>query len=167
VETLCAPEDLVAWMRLADVLPPTGRVRADDGHLRRARALREAVDGLVSAHLEGRRPAQADVAELQRALEAAPERTRVGLRDGRLALEDGAADDPVGHGLGVIARDAARMLGTDERDRVRVCASDTCSARFYDRSPAGRRRWCSMSGCGNREKVRRHRASAGRTEETA
>jgi predicted RNA-binding Zn ribbon-like protein len=51
------------------------------------------------------------------------------------------------------------MLGSEgERGRIRVCASDTCSARFYDRSPAGGRRWCSMQACGNLDKVRRHRA---------
>ena len=60
--------------------------------------------------------------------------------------------------LGTIALDAARMLGDPaERARVRVCASETCSARFYDRSPAGRRRWCSMRTCGNEAKARRHR----------
>ena len=45
----------------------------------------------------------------------------------------------------------------------RACASarsETCSARFYDRSPAGRRRWCSMAACGNDEKARRHRPSS-------
>ena len=63
--------------------------------------------------------------------------------------------------LGEIALDAARMLGDPaQRARVRVCASDTCSARFYDRSPAGRRRWCSMRTCGNEAKARRHRARA-------
>ena len=52
-----------------------------------------------------------------------------------------------------------QMLGTPaERDRVRICESDTCSARFYDRSPAGKRRWCSMQTCGNAAKARRHRA---------
>jgi predicted RNA-binding Zn ribbon-like protein len=52
------------------------------------------------------------------------------------------------------------MLGTgEERARVRICGSETCSARFYDRSPAGRRRWCSMQACGNVEKARRHRAA--------
>jgi predicted RNA-binding Zn ribbon-like protein len=69
----------------------------------------------------------------------------------------------------MVALDAARMLGTPaERARIRICASDTCSARFYDRSPAGRRRWCSMQGCGNVAKARRHRArlAATATEET-
>jgi len=61
----------------------------------------------------------------------------------------------------MVALDAARMLGLpEERARVRICASETCSARFYDRSPAGRRRWCSMALCGNAAKARRHRARA-------
>jgi predicted RNA-binding Zn ribbon-like protein len=60
--------------------------------------------------------------------------------------------------LGAVALDAARMLGTPaEAARIRVCASQTCSARFYDRSPAARRRWCSMALCGNEAKARRHR----------
>ena len=64
--------------------------------------------------------------------------------------------------LGMVAYDAARMLGIPaERERVRICASDTCSARFYDRSPAGARRWCSMAGCGNQNKARRYRSRHG------
>jgi predicted RNA-binding Zn ribbon-like protein len=52
------------------------------------------------------------------------------------------------------------MLGTPEqRGRERICAGSTCSARFYDRSPAARRRWCSMAACGNVEKARRYRAA--------
>ena len=71
--------------------------------------------------------------------------------------ERGAADSPR-RALGAIALDAARMLGDPaEAARIRVCASETCSARFYDRSPAGRRRWCSMALCGNEAKARRHR----------
>jgi predicted RNA-binding Zn ribbon-like protein len=74
-------------------------------------------------------------------------------------LGERADDDVPRRALGAIALDAARMLGDPaERGRVRVCASDTCSARFYDRSPAGRRRWCSMRSCGNEAKARRHRA---------
>jgi predicted RNA-binding Zn ribbon-like protein len=61
----------------------------------------------------------------------------------------------------MVALDAARMLGTDdERWRIRICASETCSGRFFDRSPAGRRRWCSMRTCGNEAKARRHRLRA-------
>lgn len=40
-------------------------------------------------------------------------------------------------------------------DRIRACGG--CGWLFLDSSRGGRRRWCSMSTCGNREKARRHR----------
>ena len=39
--------------------------------------------------------------------------------------------------------------------RVRTCAG--CSLLFIDRSRPGRRRWCSMDRCGNRDKTARYR----------
>jgi predicted RNA-binding Zn ribbon-like protein len=39
---------------------------------------------------------------------------------------------------------------------VRQCQSPDCVLYFFD--PTGRRRWCSMAGCGNRAKARRHHA---------
>jgi predicted RNA-binding Zn ribbon-like protein len=49
--------------------------------------------------------------------------------------------------LDLVAQDAAG---------VRQCESPACVLYFFD--PAGRRRWCSMAGCGNRAKARRHHA---------
>ena len=49
--------------------------------------------------------------------------------------------------------------GELERDmpgRLRPCANDECRQFLIDRSRAGTARWCSMSGCGNRMKARRH-----------
>jgi predicted RNA-binding Zn ribbon-like protein len=43
-----------------------------------------------------------------------------------------------------------------DRDRIRACAGHDCVLHFYDASRAGRRQWCSMAGCGNRAKARRH-----------
>jgi predicted RNA-binding Zn ribbon-like protein len=37
-------------------------------------------------------------------------------------------------------------------------AADTCRWVYYDRSPAGRSRWCTMSLCGARNKMRKYRA---------
>ncbi|MFH8834731.1 CGNR zinc finger domain-containing protein [Streptomyces lincolnensis] len=50
--------------------------------------------------------------------------------------------------------------------RVRVCGADECALRFVDRSPARNRRWCSMSRCANRTKVRLHQARARQSEHT-
>ncbi|HEU4947243.1 MAG TPA: CGNR zinc finger domain-containing protein [Kribbella sp.] len=51
-------------------------------------------------------------------------------------------------------------LGLLERDpsRIRRCAHPDCVLHFYDISPKGNRRWCSMAGCGNRAKAARHYA---------
>ncbi|MBT1157142.1 CGNR zinc finger domain-containing protein [Aminobacter anthyllidis] len=41
------------------------------------------------------------------------------------------------------------------RERLRSCPR--CGWLFLDTSRGGKRRWCSMQTCGNREKVSRHR----------
>ena len=61
---------------------------------------------------------------------------------------------------------AADFLDLRERpDRIRGCANPPCVLYFFDTSKNGTRRWCSMSGCGNRAKAARHHARerAGRT----
>ena len=54
-----------------------------------------------------------------------------------------------------IARDAAELLASDRLEFVRACASKTCEWLFLDESKNHRRRWCDMTKCGNRAKVRR------------
>lgn len=61
--------------------------------------------------------------------------------------------------LWAIALQASELLCDDERlHRLKVCANDPCKWLFLDYSRNGRRRWCSMSECGNQAKVRRLRA---------
>lgn len=51
---------------------------------------------------------------------------------------------------------AAHNLLELDRDRIRACAGHDCVLHFYDTSRTGKRQWCSMAGCGNRAKARRH-----------
>jgi len=51
---------------------------------------------------------------------------------------------------------AADLLTGPNRTHIRRCPGDSCGWLFLD--PRGRRRWCSMSTCGNRAKVRAHAA---------
>ncbi len=39
---------------------------------------------------------------------------------------------------------------------ARVRSRPRCDWLFYDTTRGGRRKWCSMRTCGNREKVTRH-----------
>ena len=54
-----------------------------------------------------------------------------------------------------LSMQAVRALFTLPADRIRAC--NRCGWLFLDSSRGGRRRWCSMSTCGNREKASRHR----------
>jgi predicted RNA-binding Zn ribbon-like protein len=59
--------------------------------------------------------------------------------------------------LASLARDAIDLLGGPHATRVRECAAEDCALLFVDASRPGRRRWCSMEGCGNRAKTTSYR----------
>jgi predicted RNA-binding Zn ribbon-like protein len=157
VECLASAGDLSAWLTAARLLPTA--TPADADLLEGARSLREAIDAGLRAVVAGEPAPHEALAEIDGWLAAAPTRpTLTTGQDGQPLLAPTAPDTPR-RALGLVALDAAEALGRPEqRCRLRICASETCSARFYDRSPGGRRRWCSMAGCGNVAKARRHRA---------
>ena len=158
VETLVTPDDLGLWLAHTELAAAPPRVTR--AVLEEARDLREAIEAGVQAALDGEAAPHAAIDTIDRWLKHAwvPPRLALG-DDGRPRLGERPPGDPARAALAGIALDAARMLGTPtQAARIRICASETCSARFYDRSPAGRRRWCSMSLCGNEAKARRHRA---------
>ncbi|MFD8386231.1 CGNR zinc finger domain-containing protein [Streptomyces sp. NPDC059679] len=158
-ETLREPDDLVRWLRGVDLL--TVRAHGASGSaLRSAVALREAIDRAVLCAAGGGLPASADIAAINEASAAAPRPVvQLTVKDGQ--LESGsaphAAKDAAG-ALGLVAQDAIELLLSPEIRRVRICGSERCALRFVDRSPAHNRRWCSMTRCGNRTKVRLHQA---------
>lgn len=58
--------------------------------------------------------------------------------------------------LVAVAWAAAGLLTSPDRAFIRVCPGTGCGWLFLDRR--GRRRWCTMAACGNREKARRFSA---------
>jgi predicted RNA-binding Zn ribbon-like protein len=50
------------------------------------------------------------------------------------------------------------------RDRLRLCGNPHCRLVFLDGSRSGTRRWCDDGGCGNRDRVKRHRRRERATE---
>jgi predicted RNA-binding Zn ribbon-like protein len=158
VETLVTPDDLATWLVRAGVMEAPARVPR--AVLEQARDLREAIDTLVVAAIAGRPAPGEAVTLVDDWLVFAGARPQLILAPdggGTPVLTERAPADSPRRALGTIALDAAQMLGTAQRGRIRICASETCSGRFFDRSPAGRRRWCSMRTCGNEAKARRHR----------
>ena len=87
-------------------------------------------------------------------LAGAPLYVAVDGRDGSAALAP-AADAPL---RSRVAAAVAEALVAGTWMRLKACEAETCHWAYYDRSPAGRGRWCSMRVCGARAKMRRYRA---------
>jgi predicted RNA-binding Zn ribbon-like protein len=89
------------------------------------------------------------------------ERAGAGMLAGHVVRIDATLDhvvadwDAPGAIPTVLSMLALHALFTLPPDRVRAC--NRCGWLFLDSSRGGRRRWCSMSTCGNREKASRHR----------
>ncbi|MET3849018.1 CGNR zinc finger domain-containing protein [Paenibacillus sp. OAE614] len=74
--------------------------------------------------------------------------------DGRLApVPLGSDTDAI---LSLVALDALRLLEAGELAYLHRCSNPECVLLYVDRS--GRRKWCSMKICGNRNKVARNQA---------
>jgi predicted RNA-binding Zn ribbon-like protein len=153
-ERLRTPEDLGRWFvesGMAGEPPAVGQAE-----LEAARALRDAI--YRAAKLAGRGTLDPDdVAQINRwATAPAPVPQ---LDAGRRV--SWICERPVHAALASLARDAIDLLSGPLATRVRECAADDCALLFVDASRPGRRRWCSMEGCGNRAKTtgyRRRRA---------
>jgi predicted RNA-binding Zn ribbon-like protein len=124
--------------------------------LARIRAVRGALRELLDAAVE-RRPAQAGaLKEVNRALRAPYVIELVPAADG-VSLDHRHEGDPISGAMARLSEAVTRELTGENARRLRVCANDECRWVFNDHSPAGRRKWCDMSSCGNRAKAARHR----------
>jgi predicted RNA-binding Zn ribbon-like protein len=65
--------------------------------------------------------------------------------------------DDLGLPLCGLWRSVIGLLGPNLHGRARQCADQSCRRMFIDVSRNHSRRWCDMSSCGNRAKVRRFR----------
>jgi len=96
-------------------------------------------------------------------LDALRDAWQVALGHARLAAEDDrfgwvwpSDGDDLSRPLWPVIASAVELLSSDRLSRVRFCGGQDCSWLFVDQSKNGRRRWCQMDVCGNREKARRH-----------
>ncbi|MGV9992642.1 CGNR zinc finger domain-containing protein [Streptomyces sp. NPDC003374] len=117
-----------------------------------ARELRESLRAALLAHAG--HPPHRPVTPLGELLAASPLVVAVDDRDGSARL---APLDPAPL-LSRVAAAVAQALVEGTWTRLKACEADTCHWAYYDRSPAGRGRWCSMRVCGARAKMRRYRA---------
>ena len=134
------------------------RYETEDGApvMQRIWRVRAALRELLDASVERRRPQDSALREVNRALKAPYLIELVPAKDG-VSLDHRHDGDPISGAMARLSEAVARELTQGEPRRMRICANDECRWVFHDYSPAGRRKWCDMSTCGNRAKAARHR----------
>jgi predicted RNA-binding Zn ribbon-like protein len=157
-----AQQDLIAsgeaWRRwLAAAGLPAPAERQQDTAARAARQFRESLRATVGALRNGAGLPAKLIAELNERIDGARRHLRLepGPDGPHLVewLEDGPAS-----AAAAIAEDYARFVCDYEPERLKPCANPTCTMVFYDTGRNNTRRWCTMSICGNRDKVARYRS---------
>ena len=152
-ETLNSADDLSAWA--AGNISKEARSLAKP-EFERAIEARETIYRVFDATSRGKPPAAPDLEALNDLLAASP--TRTTLRRERSGFSwdvDMRGSTALGQ-LAPVLWSAGDLLTGGKLDKVRRCANPECGWLFLDDSRAGKRRWCSMSACGNRAKARRH-----------
>ncbi|WP_251093666.1 CGNR zinc finger domain-containing protein [Streptomyces sp. Caat 7-52] len=152
VESLVNTLDIETGADSLDTPEGRGRLGITEAGLAEARELRESLRAALLAHAG--HPPHRTVTPLGTLLARAPLYVAVDDHDGSARLT--AAD--AGALLSEVAAAVAEALVAGTWTRLKACEADTCHWAYYDRSPAGRGRWCSMQVCGARAKMRRYRA---------
>jgi len=168
IENLATYRDLVRFVELAGLVEPAvaARLLRLDGRacsrvVVRARKLREHLhDVLAAAHT--RQPApQLDLDAISAAIQAAhAARALVAAPSPGLASHCWPHPIEPNTLLHTCALSLEHLLVNVERKRIRKCGASDCDVYYVDTSKGQHRQWCSMKGCGNREKQRRWRSGA-------
>jgi predicted RNA-binding Zn ribbon-like protein len=165
VDTMTSYADLVTWgihtgvltdaeaaaLREAATLRPAEAVRT----FARATTLRQAIYATFRAVAMHEPVPEGALAKLRKEYVAA-------LTQARLTADGWTYDDTdrLDRPLWPVVRSAVELLTDGDHARIKQCqGAGDCGWLFYDTSRNGKRRWCSMEGCGSRVKMRRHYAS--------
>ena len=159
--------DLVAWsvrLGLLDHRSARALTERADRHpaaaeeaFAEALRLRETLYEVFSAIAAGAEPPATELATLNEAVARAFGHAQV-ERDGDGYRWGWRTDPPaLDRMLWPVLRSAVDLLTSGQLSRVKECPGlGDCGWLFFDTSKNGSRRWCSMEGCGNRAKGRRH-----------
>ena len=169
IETLATYRDLVQFVELAGLVSSSlaARLVKHDGRAcariaQRTRRMRERLHDVLAAAHPGRPARRLDLDAISAAVHAAHAARRlVACPSPGMANHDwsraSAREIPM-HACALVVE---RLLVDEDRVNIRKCGAADCGVFFLDTSKSGRRQWCSMTSCGNRQKQRRWRTAAG------
>ncbi|HEX8221597.1 MAG TPA: ABATE domain-containing protein [Chloroflexia bacterium] len=129
--------------------------------LERAKVAREAIYRILLAAANHERAAPEDVALLNDTVAEAQAQVHLAPTGeaGHLHWRWKSETPQFDMVLWAVARSAAELLTSEELTKVKSCPGEGCAYLFMDLSRNGKRRWCEMDVCGNRNKVKRFRQS--------
>jgi predicted RNA-binding Zn ribbon-like protein len=134
---------LTDWFTRFGLPVPVAGLTSND--LARALSLSDAINAVARALMSFTKPDAQDIRDLN---EFAHHPTPVFLLRGDGRQRVAQEENDMRATLSVVARDAINTFATADLRRLRACTG--CDLLFYDRSPSGQRRWCSMKRCGER-----------------
>jgi predicted RNA-binding Zn ribbon-like protein len=144
--------DLASWKQSAPQALPT----VMDQVFRLRAAMRVAFESRIA----GAAISEATVEPINEILRITEGHDELVWEGGDWELKFQAREERIEWLLAAIARSAAELITEGPDAPLRKCSNPDCLLLFYDTSRTRRRRWCSMSVCGNRSKVamfaRRH-----------
>jgi predicted RNA-binding Zn ribbon-like protein len=140
---------------------PESDPAAADSLLLKSRQLREALRIVFASMARREKLSREWMGPINEVLRITEGHDELVQREGAWQIEFIAREGGLDWLLAAIARSAADIIAEGPEARVMLCANPECGLLFYDDSRTRRRRWCSMSVCGNRSKVaafaRKHR----------
>ncbi|MGX4257343.1 CGNR zinc finger domain-containing protein [Bacillus sp. YH3-2-B2] len=155
---LKSKEDLLEWLRLMSKVTPffnqlTLKKAQDElttVMVEKILELRSTLREIFEKIADGEEPGESFITFLEKKIELAPFTYKI--LDTKLArIPIGNIDDAI---ISLIAYDGLSLIYTKKINLIKRCANEECVLLFIDNT--GRRKWCSMKICGNREKVSRH-----------
>jgi predicted RNA-binding Zn ribbon-like protein len=166
IEHLATYRDLTRFAALAGLIDDRTAARlarldsTGSPIVKRARKLREHLHDVLAAVHWQRRPRQSDLDALSAAIQAAhAARTLVASSSPGLANRRWSPALAREIPLHACSLAIECLLVEEPRKRIRKCGASDCDVYYLDTSKGRRRQWCSMKGCGNREKQRRWRGT--------
>jgi predicted RNA-binding Zn ribbon-like protein len=132
---------------------PESDLQSAETLLSKAHGLRDALRKIFLALIRRERLEREWAVPVNEVLRITEGHDELVLQNGQWRIEFMAREGGLDWLLAAIARSAAEIIVEGEGARLRQCANVNCGLFFCDTSRTRRRRWCSMSTCGNRHKV--------------
>ena len=171
VESLNKYADLIKWSvdrgiisgDARDVLLRKGEEEPIEAQavLEKAREIRENIYQILSDIAHGHPINIADLKGFNKALANTLSHSRLATYERGLKWDWDSRSDKLDSVIWPVVKSAVDLMTSESIKRVGQCADEKgCGWLFWDSSRNRSRRWCDMSDCGNRAKVRRFYAKS-------